>query len=81
MAEMIEKLRLSARRRRRGAVPASITKLADRVRDLEWKADLSATELLAAPRSVERLNVLHNDFKQYQFVVIDLVEDRTSDTR
>ena len=53
MAEMIENLGRSARRRRRGAVRASITKLADWVRDLERKANLSATELLAARRSVE----------------------------
>ena len=75
MAEMIEKLGLSARRRRRGAVRASITKLADRVRDLERKADLSATEVLAARQSVERLKELNEDFKQYHFAVVDLVDD------
>ena len=75
MAEMIEQLGLSARRRRRGAVRASITKLVDRVRDLERKADLSASEVLAALRSVERLKELDDDFKQYHFAVVDLLED------
>ena len=49
--------------------------MVDRVRDLERKADLSASEILTARRSVERLKELNDEFKQYHFAVVDLVED------
>ena len=64
MTEMIEKLGLSARRRCRGAMPTSITKLVYRVKDLEQKADLSASEVLAVRQSIEKLKELNQDFKQ-----------------
>ena len=72
---MIETLGLLGRRRRRGAVHASITKLTDRVKHLEQKADLSASEVLAARRSVEKLKELNDDFKRYHFAIVDLIED------
>ena len=75
MAEIIEKLGLSARWRRRGTVHASITKLADGVKDLKWEAMLSASEVLAARRLIQRLKELNDEFKRYHFVINDLVEN------
>ena len=75
MAEILETLGLSARRRRRGVVRASITKFSDRVKDLERKAVLSASELLTTRRSIDRLKELDDDYKRYHFAIVDLIED------
>ena len=52
------------------------TSPAPAVRNVERKADLSATEVLAARRFVGRSKELNDDFKRYHFAVVDLVEDK-----
>ena len=71
----LQDLDVAGRRRRRGVVKASITKLMDRVHDLELKVGLSHTDRLEAKRFQERLTNLDAEFRMYHLAVVDLLEE------
>ena len=71
----LQDLDVSGRRRRRGVVKASITKLTDRVLDLESRVALSHTDRLEAKRFQERLTNLDAEFRMYHLAVVDLLEE------
>ena len=71
----LQDLDVSGRRRRRGVVKASITKLTDRVEDLELRVALSHTDRLEAKRFQERLTNLDAEFRMYHLAVVDLLEE------
>ena len=71
----LQDLDVSGRRRRRGVVKASITKLTDRVLDLELRVALSNTDRLEAKRFQERLTNLDAEFRMYHQAVVDLLEE------
>ena len=74
MAE-IQYLDAPGRRRRRGVVKASITKLVDRVRELEGKgADLTDPDRLSAKRLQQRLNDMDREFRTYHLGLVDLLD-------
>lgn len=65
---------LAALKRRRGAIKASITKLATKIADLEGK-EASPTILTHAQQLSKRLESLDGDFKTRHFAVIDVLDD------
>ena len=66
---------VSARRRLRAVIKASITKSATRVNELEMKPELSRSDELAAKRMQERLTGLDGEFKGYHFAGVALLEE------
>ena len=71
---------LSANRKRRGVVRASLTRLDTRVAELEGKLEISARDRLAAHRLLQKLDTLDADFKLYHLAIIDLVGDESLNT-
>ena len=67
-------LGIAASRRRRGVIRASVTKLADRIAELEAKMTLSPTDIFKAQQLQKKLEGYDTDFKLYHFKVVDLVE-------
>ena len=74
-------LDITARRRRRGVAKASITKLIDRVLELEHKPKLTNTDRLTAQRLQQRLTDLDGDFKRYHLSIVDVLENDEEQTR
>ena len=74
-------LDIAAKRRRRGVAKASITKLADRVIELERKPKLTNTERLTAQRLQQRLLELDGDFKRFHFSIVDDLESEEDQER
>lgn len=72
---------LSANRRRRGVVRASLTRLETRVKEFESKGtEISAGDRLAAQRLLQKLDTLDSDFKSHHFAVVDLVDEEAMST-
>ena len=65
---------LTAQRKRRGVVKASITRLGSRLKELESKVEEPATHD-HAQRLATRLDTLDADFKTHHFALIDLIDD------
>ena len=74
MAE-VQDLDVSARRRLRGVVRASITKLATSVSELGRRPELSHSDQLTAKRMQERLAGLGNEYKSYHLSIVTLLEE------
>ena len=55
-------------------VKASITKLLDRIHNLERKADLTHTDRLSAKRMQQWLNDMDGEFKTYHLSLVDLLD-------
>ena len=68
-------LTLPARRRRRGVIRASVTRLDARVAELEKKERISPGDLTNAQRLQRKLDELDQEFRTYHFAVIDLTEE------
>ena len=66
---------LSTKRKRRGVVRASLTRLDMRVAELEGRVDISMGDRLAAQQLLLKLDTLDADFKLYHFAIVDLVDD------
>ena len=71
----VQDLDTAGRRRRRGVVKASITKLIDRVRDMERLEVLTPTDRLAVKRLQQRLTNMDGEFRTYHLSVVDLLEE------
>ena len=71
----LEGLDVAGRRRRRGVVKASITKLIDRVRELELKGEFTHSDRQEAERFQHRLTNLDGEFRTYHLAVVDLLEE------
>ena len=65
---------LSALKRRRGAIKASITKLTAKIAELESK-EPGPTTLSLAQQFTRRVEKLDDDFKTRHFAIIDVLED------
>ena len=61
-------------RRRRGVVRASITRITNRLKELEGKAD-QPTTLDIAQRTLKKLDTLEAEFKTHHYALIDLIDD------
>ena len=72
----VVKLDISGRRRRRGIICASITRLCDKVGELEAKERLSPVDQSAAKRLQQRLSELNQDFNCLHFAIVDLLEQQ-----
>ena len=70
----ITKLDISESRRQRGAIWGFITRLDDKVGELEAKDRLSSVDWLAAKGMHQRLSKLNKDFKRLHFAILDLLE-------
>ena len=70
----IEKLNIPGRRRRRGVIRSSITRLGDKISELETKEKLSPMEPLTVKRIQQRLGEANKEFKRFHFAIIDLLE-------
>ena len=57
-------------------IHVSITRLGNKVEELEAKELLSPVDQLAAKRLQQRLKDLDEDFKCYHFTIIDLLQQR-----
>ena len=68
-------MNVSVRRRLRGVVKASITKLATRINELEMNPELSHSDELAAKQMQEGLTGLDGEFKGYHLAVVALLEE------
>ena len=66
---------LTAARRRRGTVRASITKFEARVKRWEEKDTLSASDHLSIQRDIETLKEYDSEFKKNHFAVVELVDE------
>ena len=66
---------LTAARRRRGTVRASITKFEARVTKWEEKEKLSPTDHLSIKRGMETLNEYDSDFRKNHFDVVGLADE------
>ena len=62
-------------RRHRGVTHASITKLADRISELEMKVTLFPPDKFKAQQFQKKLESLDTDFKDYHFNVVNLIEE------
>ena len=69
----LEDFDVAGRRRRRGVVKTSITKLIDRVRELELKGEFTHSDRQEAERFQRRLNNLDAEFWMYHLAVVDLL--------
>ena len=78
MAELL--LGISARRRRRGHICASITKMVMRVCNLEEKDSLSERDELIVTQLAGDLEKLKVQHKELHFGVIDLIDDGDLET-
>ena len=65
---------LSALKRRRGTIKASITKLTTKIAELESK-EPGPTTLPLTQQFTKRLEKLDDDFKTRRFAIIDVLED------
>ena len=65
---------ISTLRRRRGVVRASITRLTNRLKDLEKDADRPTTLDLARGMT-RKLDALDSDFRTHHHALIDLIDD------
>ena len=70
---------LSHNRKRRGVARASITRLENRVSDLEAKPELDAGDRAMALQLTRRLSDLDAEFKRHHFSIIDLVDETAVD--
>ena len=66
---------LSTDHKRRGVISASITRLDNRVAELERKKTLLPVYCLTAKGLLPKLNELDAEFRSYHFAVIDLVDE------
>ena len=71
----VQGLDVTARRRRRGMVRASITKLAAHFDELERKLELSHSDRLAAQPLHQRLASMAAEFKGYHLAIVDLLQE------
>ena len=65
---------ISTLRKRRGVACASITRLTNRLKDLEKDADKPAT-LNLAQGMTRKLDALHSDFRTHHHALFDLIDD------
>ena len=70
----ITKLDITKRHPWRGMIRASITRLGDKVENLETKELLSPVDWLCAKTLQQRLNDLDVDFRSYHFTIIKLLQ-------
>ena len=70
---------LAHNRKRRGVARASITRLENRVGDLEAKPELDVGERAMALQLTRRLSDLDAEFKRHHFTIIDLVDETAID--
>ena len=75
----IEKLELSGRRRRRGVIRGSITKLGDKISELEAKGELSPMDLVTVKRMQRRLDEANEEYKRFHFAIVDILRRRGRD--
>ena len=72
----IAKLDISGRCQWRGVVRGSITRLGDKLSELETKGRLSPVDWLTMKRLQQQLGKVHEDFKRLHFTIVDLLEQR-----
>ena len=65
---------ISTLRKRRGVICASITRLTNRLKDLEKETDRSTTLELARGMT-RKLDALDSDFRTHHHALIDLIDD------
>jgi hypothetical protein len=70
---------LSHNRKRRGVARASVTRLENRVNDLEAKPELDVGDRAMALQLMKRLSDLDAEFKGHHFSIIDLVDETAVD--
>ena len=63
------------KKRQRGTVCASITKMVRRVANMERKAPLSPTVKIVAKRMEQKIYDLDKDFQGYHYSILDLMEE------
>ena len=71
---------LSTRRKRRGVVRASVTRLDSRVSELERKKKTSPGDLATAQCFLRKLDELDEEFKSYHLSIVDLIGEESIDT-
>ena len=71
---------LSTRRKRRGVVRASVTRLDSRVSELERKKETSPGDLATAQRFLRKLDELDEEFKSHHLSIVDLIGEESIDT-
>ena len=66
---------ITGKKRRRGTVRASITKMVSRVADMERRAPLSPTDEVVAKRMEQKAYDLDNEFRGYHYSILELMEE------
>ena len=67
-------LEIIGKKRRRGTVRASLTKMVSHVVDMECRAPLSPTDEIVAKRMEQKMYDLDKDFRGYHYSILDLME-------
>ena len=67
-------LELTSKKRRRGTVRASITKMISRIANMECRVPLSPTDEMVAKRMEQKTYDLDKSFREYHYFIFDLME-------
>ena len=70
----IEKIDISERRRRQGVIGGSITKLGDKISELEVKGELSPMDRVTERRMQWQLGEANEEFNRFHCSIVDLLE-------
>ena len=65
---------IKGKKRLRGTVHASITKMISHIADMEHRAPLSPTDEIVAKHMEQKMYDLDKDFRAYHYCILDLME-------